>query len=185
MAVVDVPQLEEPGNFVIVIGDEDAKRGLRGAQGKVNEWLVELSDDLAFFAAGRLATHAPGNIHELVDVSLATELDPGVIEAGAGVTRARGIGDPNRGRDSNPQDYPVFVDQGTGIYGERRSPIYATPGTLMGPIEWMGRDIFIHSFKGQIAQHFSDRAFEDTVRYTPERIELSKAALEARILSRT
>lgn len=176
--------LEQPGVFTIVIGDDDAKRGLRGAQGKVDDWLVELSDSIAFHAADRLRALAPGHIPELVDTSLTTELDTGAIEAGAGVTRARGIADPNRGRDSDPQDYPVFVDQGTGVYGEKKSPIYATPGHLMGPIEWMGRDIYVPMVRGQIAQHFSERSFEDTVRFTGERIEFSKASLEARILSR-
>lgn len=185
MAVVaDSPLLEQPGIFTIVIGDEDAKRGLRGAKGKVDDWLYELIDSVVFHAQAALRETAPGRIKGLVDVDIAKEREPSVFEGSAGV-----LPDPLENfvsrRGSRRGDFPYYVEAGTGVYGEHASPILAVPGHLMGPIDFEGRDIFIRSFAGQRGQHYGEHAFEETVAWVPAQIELSKAALEARLLSRT
>lgn len=170
-----------PGNFVIVVGDDEAKRGLRRAQGAIDDWLYEMADRVAFQAADRLRLHAPGAIDRLVEVDLVDEQRPGHFESRAGVVPSSFPSDQGRGITSDSSEYPVFVDQGTGIYGARRTPIIAPPGNLMGPIRYQGRTIYIKSFRGQIAQHFSDKAFEDTVSWVPAQIELALPELERKI----
>jgi hypothetical protein len=175
-AVVDAP-----GNFVIVVGDDEAKRGLRHAEGAIDDWLYEMADKVAFQASDRLIAHAPGNIDDLVRVDLVDQVRPGVFESKAGVVPATFPSYVGRGVTSDSAEYPVFVDQGSGIYGARRTPVVAPPGNLMGPIRYKGRTIYIKSFKGQIAQHFSDKAFDDTVSWVPAQIELALPDLERKI----
>jgi hypothetical protein len=170
-----------PGNFVMydseVEGDERAKEYLVTTPKRVNDWLYELVDATIFFAADRLRVHAPGGIDSLVGVDLPHELEPGRIDGTAGVepditeeTFMSGLG-------SDPADYPVFVDVGTGIFGPERREIFTIPGHVMGPISWQGREIFVSSFKGQKAQHYSDRAYEDTTAWLPAKVELAKRDL--------
>lgn len=169
----------EHGVHVTVIGDDEAKAWLRGGRARVNDWLYQLTDSIVFHEADQLHELAPGRIKDLVSVALARETEPGVFEGTAGVEPEVTEASFARGLGSDPADFPVYVDQGTGIFGEFRSPIYAIPGHVMGPIEWEGRTIYVTSFKGQPAQHFSDRAFADTVAWIPARIEEARAEFYA------
>src|SRR4051812_20606121 len=142
MAVVD-PIAAEPGNFVIVVGAEDAKRRLRRASDDIDDWIYELTDAFAQQAADRLRTHAPGAIDLLVDVEVAHETAPAHFQAAGGVEPYIVPWEFHRGLGSDPADYPIYVDQGTGIYGERRTPISTIPGHVMGPIWYRGRQIYV------------------------------------------
>lgn len=179
MAAVDSPITDVPGVFTIVLGAEEGKRRIRGVKGKVDDMLYELVDAIAFHASDQLRIHAPGHISELVDTDLATEVEPHHFHAAAGVTPGESKFVSRRG--SRRADYPLYVEGGTGVYGETGSPILAVPRHLMGPIDFEGRDIFLSSIQGQHAQHYAERSFEEAVSWTPARIELSKAALAARL----
>jgi hypothetical protein len=170
-----------PGSFMIVIGDDDAKRRLLRAEDAIDDWLYELIDAFAFEAASRLRHHAPGAIDLLVDVELAHQVGPGAFEAAGGVEPYVVPWEFHRGLGSDPADYPVYVDQGTGIFGEKRSPITTIPGHVMGPIWYKGRRIYVQSFKGQPAQHFSDQSYTDMLGWTPMQIELALPELERKI----
>jgi hypothetical protein len=173
--------LDAPGNFTIVLGDERAKTKLRRADGIIDDWLYELTDDVAQRAGDRLRANAPGAIDRLVSVDRAEEIGPGSFESIAGVESDTFYGNSDRGLGSNPQHYPIYVDQGTGIFGEKRSPIYTIPGNLMGPIRFKGRTHFVPHFKGQPAQHFSERSFTDTIGWTPFRIDAGIVELRRKI----
>lgn len=173
----------EHGVFTIVIGDDDAKEWLRTADSRVDDWLYQLVDSIVFHASDRLRLHAPGRIKGLVGVDLPHQPSTGAFEGTAGVTSDPSVTRRGREGGSNPADYPVFVDQGTGIYSEAESPIYATPGHVMGPIFYQGKETFFKSFKGQPGQHFSDQSFADTVAWTPGKIELAKGELYAERVS--
>jgi hypothetical protein len=172
--------LESPGNFILVVGDEDAKRGLRGIDNKIDDWLYELVDSIAFQAADRLRVHAPGSIPDLVGVDLTSEENVGAFEATAGVEPDFSLEDFGHGLGSDPADYPVYVDQGTGIYGEKKTPITVIPGNFM-TFFVNGRRIFTNIVQGQPAQHFSQKANDDTMGWVPMRIEFALKELEAKI----
>lgn len=168
-------------DITIVTGDAEAKEWLRTGSARVDDWLYELVDEITFYAADRLRMHAPGRIKMLVDVNIPVEHGPGVFEARAGVESEIIPQSTRRGLGSDPADFPVFVDQGTGLYGERHSRIFPVPGQVMGPILFNGRRIFIKSFEGQPAQHFSQHAFDDTVAWIPAKIEVAKSRLYASV----
>jgi hypothetical protein len=176
MAVIDAP-----GNFTIVLGDDRAKTSLRKADAVIDDWLYELTDDVAQKAGDRLRANAPGAIDRLVSIDLVEEVGPSSFESIAGVEQDTFYGNSDRGLGSSPRDYPIYVDQGTGIYGEKKSPIHTIPGNLMGPIRFKGRTHFVPSFKGQPAQHFSERSFIDTIGWTPFRIDEGVVELRHKI----
>lgn len=162
-----------PGNFTIVEGDREVQEWLVAEPGRIDDWLYELVDEVSFFAAGRLREHAPGHIDQLVDIKLATELEVGHFEAIAGVEPEITPDTFGRGLGSDPADFPVFVDQGTGVFGEVGTPIETIPGHVMA---FMGRDghmVFTPRVAGQRPQHFSLHSFEDTVGWLPARIEFA------------
>jgi hypothetical protein len=182
MSVIDSPIDLEPGNFAMVLGHREAQAKLLRASDDIDDWLYELSDAFAFEAADRLRVNAPGSIPELVDVQGSRETSPGNFEAIGGVepdfSPATSFG---RGLGSDPADYPVYVDQGTGIYGSRHEVIYPIPGHVMGPVFYRGRNIYIRSSKGQPAQHFSDASFRGVVDWAPTAIALALPDLERKI----
>lgn len=158
--------------MTIVMGDEEAKAYLRAMPAQVDAWLSELVDDFADFAGERLRAHAPGRIDQLVDVA---HDEPGggrSREAVAGILPDVTQENFSRGLGSDPADWPVFPDVGTGIYGEYHKEIQVIPGNVM-VFEHGDIRVFARSTRGQPAQHFSDRAFEDTVGWAPARVELA------------
>lgn len=164
--------------MIIVMGDDEAKAFLRAERGVVDIWLGGLVDDIADFAADRLRAHAPGSIEMLVETAHDTAGGVGAREATAGVIPDITQENFSRGLGSDPADWPVFPDVGTGIYGEHGTPIRVIPGNVM-VFESHGERIFAHTIKGQPAQHYSDRAFEDTVAYAPVRVEMALRELSA------
>lgn len=174
--------MNEPGNMTIVEGDDEVKAWLRAEPRRVDDWTFELVDSTVFHAAGRIRMHAPGQISELVSVDLPNVLSPGLMEGTAGVepdVREENFlgstpGNPTVGLGSDPADYPVYVEVGTGIYGPVGEPITSIPGYLMGPITGSdGRPFFTSVVQGQRPQHYTERAFEDTVAWMPGHIELA------------
>lgn len=159
-------ELEAPGNLVIVEGDKEAKHWLRTADDRVDDWLYEIVDEIVFFAAARMRQHAPGGISELVDVDLADrQIAAGdVFEGTAGVMPdITETGRPHHHQiGSNPEDYPVFVEVGTGIFGPVGEPITSFPGTVMAFL-WGNRQIFTNVVQGQRPQHYAEHSFEETV----------------------
>lgn len=167
--------------MVLVEGEKEVKAFLSTRNQRVNDWLYQVTDAMVFYAAERISQHAPGHISELVGVHLAHETETGAFEATAGVEPD--ISQENfsgrssvHGLGSNPADYPVFVEVGTGIFGPVGTPISSIPGHLMGPIHdpFTGRDIFVKVVKGQRPQHYAERSFEELVEHTPVML---KAAL--------
>ncbi len=148
---------------VEVAGLRELRDWLEGLDDRVDAWLHEVVDDAVELAGERLVSHAPGSIKELVSTDGPRVGDDGVlVEGEAYVTPAIDEHGDNAERPgSNPEDFPYYVDVGTGIFGERGTPITAFPGSVMGPIEYGGRMIYIRSSKGQPAQRYSDAAFED------------------------
>jgi hypothetical protein len=161
-----------PGNFTLIVGDEDAKSWLHAAPGAVNTWLRDLVGDTVDFSADRLRAHAPGGIDALVESDRPSADVLGPIEGVAGVLPDITQETFNRGLGSDPADYPVFVDVGTGIFGERGTPIRTIPGHVM-VIDFPEGKLFTNVIRGQPGQHYSDRAFEETVGWLPGRLEVA------------
>lgn len=160
-------ELEAPGNMVLVEGDKEAKAWLRSSEPRIDDWLYEIVDEVVFFAAERIRQHAPGGISELVDVNLADRTATAAFEGTAGVMPdATETGRPHHhGFGSDPQDYPVFVEVGTGIFGPVGEPITSFPGTAMA-FMWGNREVFTTIVQGQRPQHYTEHAFEETVAHT-------------------
>lgn len=161
--------MDAPGNMVIVEGDRDAKRWMRTANARVDDWLYELVDEMIFVAAGRLRERAPGSIPGLVDIRPAHETATGAFEGIAGVEPDITEETFHSGLGSDPADFPVFVEVGTGIFGPVGQPISSIPGHLMGPIfdPAVGRNIYVQTIQGQRPQRYAERSFEDLVDVAP------------------
>lgn len=175
-----------PGNFtledapeqrrvfdVFVEGDREVKEFLEHGEQMVDLMLTDLTTDIANFAADRLRELAPGSIKGLVSVGAAHLGEPGAIDATAGVEPAITSDVFSRGLGSSPEDFPVYVDVGTGIHGEFERPIVSIPGNVQ-VFEWHGEKIFARSTSGQKAQHYSDQAYDDTLGYVPTRLALAQ-----------
>lgn len=161
-----------PGNFTLIEGDDETATWLRTHDARVDDWLYELVDGLVFYAAGRMRERAPGSIKQLVDILPAHETATGAFEGIAGVEPDITEDTFNRGLGSDPADYPVFVEVGTGVFGPIGEPISSIPGHLMGPF-WdiiTGREIYTSVVQGQKPQRYAEQSFEDTVQVAPDHI---------------
>lgn len=165
-----------PGVFDLEVEAPEAE--LKGLPGRINLMVADLVDDIADQAGQELIAHAPGGIPFLVEVHGVTALDPGIVKATAGVMPDPGAGErpQHHGFGSDPHDYPLFVDVGTGVFGEFGTPILAAPGTKMviPPGGGYPGKTFAHEIKGQEGQHFSQRSFDATVGWVPTRIARMK-----------
>lgn len=99
--------------------------------------------------SGEMAAHVGSK--EAVEIA-------GIIEARLGIPAIGESVRPGEGGSyglfpSDRSHYPLFTDQGTGIFGPTHSPIFARHA---GPMvfEDGGHTIFAHSVKGQPGQHF-------------------------------
>lgn len=165
------------GVFTVVIGDDDAKAWFRSAPARVDDWMYQIVDSIVFHASDQLKIHAPGRIKGLVEEDLPEVPEVGAVGGAAGVVpdRTSYPAPPSDGSDS--ADYPIWVDQGSGVHIEGGSHIFPRHAKRMGPIQWRGREIFLLSQRGQAGQHFSDESFVETVAWIPGRIELAKGEL--------
>lgn len=164
------------GVFTIVEGRAEVKAWLRSAPARIDDWLYELSDSVVFHAHDALRETSPGRIKFLVEADPVKEDAPHLFEGSAGVTpEGRALPGPGSARE----DFPYYVDQGTGLYGALHSIIHPLHGNLMGPILYRGRSIYVKSFEGQKPQHYGRQAYEETVAWMPGRLEVAKATLYA------
>lgn len=116
----------------------------------------------------------------------------GLIEAKLGIRAIDNSAVPGLGGttisqrfDYHPSDsshYPIFVDAGTGVFGDTGSPIFARSGKAMH-FEVDGREIFARMVMGQHGQHFfaATEAFAQALlRMDPHiRLALDEMAAEA------
>ena len=177
--------------IIKIEGKREAQAFFLSAESRVDTWGRKLVNNTAEYAAGRLRAHAPGGIDALVSVNQ-THLDAfGALQAVAGVERDISMGtlgfSSSQGFDdlrsqtrmpgiaSDPADYPVYVDQGTGIYsvgdGAPGKPIHALPGSFMRFVAADGRLVVTTTVKGQRPVLFSAKAAEDTLRHMPFLLE--------------
>jgi hypothetical protein len=161
-----------PGKLTFIEGAERARTYLLEVDERSDVMVSDLIDDIAEHAESELRELAPGEIGlELVGLRDSKVLEPGVLEAIAGVhpDLNDALLDSPRGLDSDPADYPVFVDQGTGVFGDRGKVIRMMPGHFM-VINFPDGKVFTKTVQGQPAQKFSERAYENTIRWTPRRL---------------
>lgn len=138
--------------------------------------MVDIVDDVVEHAGRQIEMEAPGSIAGLVEIDGASLLEPGAIEAVAGVTPAHSGGEGGKTfvqAGSDPRDYPYFVHEGTGIYGA-----YGTPITVPAPgfmqIDFPDGRVRTRQIEGQPAQPYVERAFEDTAEFVPVRLASAK-----------
>lgn len=62
--------------------------------------------------------------------------------------------------DPNSMRYPIFVDEGTGIYGDHHSPIFSKRSDYMKLPPDGIHSIFQKETKGQRGQHFMEKTYE-------------------------
>lgn len=90
--------------------------------------------------------------------------------------------------DFEPSDtshYPLFVDQGTGVFGQTHTPIFARSGGAMH-FEIDGHQIFARSVAGQRGQHFmaATFAYAQALLHTDPQIRLALAEMNAEAAAR-
>lgn len=172
--------IDDPGNMMLVTGDDEVKAWLRTEDHRVDDWLYELVDGLVVYADARMRELAPGSISELVDIEPAHETATGAFEGIAGVLPAIEDGTYPGGLGSDPADSPVFVEVGTGIFGPVGHPISTIPGHLMVFRGLDGRTVFTEVVQGQRPQRYAGRSFDDLVERTPVVIKGALPALGSR-----
>lgn len=164
------------GVFTFIDGDHQAQRYLLEGEDNIERMLVDLVSDIAEHAGDELRVHAPGSISELVGVDQAHRPEVGVITARAGVFPD--LSEENatgavRGLGSDPADFPVFVEVGTGVFGELGEPIHSIPGHPM-VINFPDGKVFTQTVLGQPAQHYARESYENTIRWIPERLRTGR-----------
>jgi hypothetical protein len=105
----------------------------------------------------------------------------GQIEAKIGITSIENAPDTNAvARNMHPgaQDtdqYPLFVDRGTGVFGPTGSPIFARDPKGMMVFEGREGTVFTHVVKGQHGQHFmaATAAFAEEIMRSDQHIRLA------------
>lgn len=168
--------------MTLVTGADEVKAWLRTEGSRVDDWLYELVDGLVVYATARVRELAPGSISELVDMVPAHETATGAFEGVAGVEpdlTDDGFAFGHVGLGSDPDDFPVFVELGTGIFGPVGHPISTIPGHLMA-FEIDGHLVFAHVVMGQRPQRYAGRSFDDLVERTPVVIRTALPQLGAR-----
>lgn len=165
------------GVFTFIDGDQQAQRYLLEGESNIERMLVDLVNDIAEHAHDELEVLAPGQIGtSLIGLNRAHSPEPGVIRAVAGVERDLSDEDALTGEGglgSDPADYPVYVEVGSGVFGPIGQPIRSIPGHPM-VIQFPEGKIFTETVLGQHPQHYAQRAYENTVRWIPERLTTSR-----------
>lgn len=115
-----------------------------------------------------LVTHA--GHHGPIDDGISVKAEVGIPPILAG-----GVTDPNSMR------YPMFVDQGTGIFGDLHTPIFAKRGEAMKLPPDGIHSIFQKVVKGQEGQFFMEKTFEFMKASMQANAELFKAKLKSKL----
>jgi hypothetical protein len=162
-----------PGLFTIVLGDDEAKSYLRHGDVLVERMMIDVTGDISSHAAAELKVNAPGRIKNLVGDDEPIVPEPGIVEAVAGIEPEVTEETFGRGIQSDPADFPVYVEKGTGVYGEYARPITVPPGIVM-VFHWAGKKIFTRSVEGQRAQHYAEHSYEETLGWVPSRLQRAR-----------
>lgn len=132
----------------------------------LKDTLSDIKDEMKRVAHERIPIGETGKLREFgIGEFGPTKIGPGIYRAGIGLRRE--------------PFYGIFVHDGTGIYGPRRSPI--VPRTAPYLKFTIGNRTFrLKSVKGQEPQPFMTEAFEIVDRtYVPARLEKLKLAIKA------
>ncbi len=141
---------------VTILTQESADSILEQIHNSAKEF-VEDAADVAYRSFQR---HAPvgltGRTHEAIFKTRATISETGGYEASAGVSEVEGASDPR---------YPLYVHEGTGIFGPSKAPIFATHGNVM-VFEKEGEGaVFTRWVQGQEAQPYLQDVADDVQRW--------------------
>jgi len=122
----------------------------------VHRTLVDLVDHVASEGGDALKAIVPHDIGELAKHAG----HKGPHDLGLEITASVGVLDIARpGSDPVSMKYPIFVDKGTGIYGESHTPIFAKRSHFMKLPPKEGYSTFQHEVKGQRPQYFMAKTF--------------------------
>ncbi len=96
----------------------------------------------------------------------------GPVDEGTEITAAVGIKPVEEARarpyasifESDPADYPLFKDIGTGLFGETGGRIVSPKGGVMRFTGTEGETVFVRSTKGQEGAHFLRETYEEMLR---------------------
>jgi len=71
-------------------------------------------------------------------------------------------------RHFSSADYVDFVEEGTGIYGPKNSPILPSKKQVLTGWTYEGKTVFARSVKGQKGQHMVKKSMEDVATRLPQ-----------------
>ncbi len=144
-------------NFTVGVGRIPVSVLLKTAVSDIQEALYDVAQRLVPRDTGELASNGIGKEGPV-------RIAPGVYHAGIGLKKS--------------PHYGIFVHDGTGIYGPRKSPI--VPRTAPYLKFTIGERTFrLKSVKGQEAQPFIDQAYEIVNRtYVPMRVNRLRRAIQ-------
>jgi hypothetical protein len=125
----------------------------------VHDALVHMVGDSAEEGADFLKMAVP---HRTLAMAMAAG-HHGPVDDGINVSASVGIPpivNPGGSFDPNSMRYPMFVDKGTGIFGDYHTPIFAKRSEAMKLPPDGVHSIFQHEIKGQEGQFFMKKTFE-------------------------
>ncbi len=162
-------------DFEYEIDEDEVMRGFDRQEAWAKHVLRDFVDDLADRGIEILRVHAPapGNpvAHPYSEGVLQERIDrtdvgwrPGGAGGGGAYTATFGV-------KEGWINYPLYVDQGTGIYGYKGAPYRAYGGRLMNfYASRLQTYITKRTVKGQQAQHFMYATWRDLALYAEYRL---------------
>ena len=154
-------------------GDFDALRSRLGNSGHIRHAMDELLNEAARIGEHSATLYAPEQSRRLkraITSTRARETATGASEARVGVSEIRaGAGGRLGPMREGENNYPLFVEQGTGLFGPLHRRITAK---RRGAMVFMGRTglVVTRSTRGQRPQRYMRHAFDDVAAYIPQRI---------------
>lgn len=148
---------------------------------RLHQSLVAMVRSIVEDSTAFMRSIEPKRTGALIEHTTHTDVDDlvGLIEARLGIKPVDEASSFHHG-SSDSRDYPIFVDRGTGIFGETGSPIYSKHN---GPMvfEEDGRTIFTRAVAGQEGQHFvaATEAFAEALLREDQHIRLALAEMAA------
>ncbi len=170
-------------------------RGSRSVQTEIDTTIKEFLEEMAIFAEESFRQHVP--VGDTLGIYEAIYRDRvkkrgDLFSVDVGITNVEPV---EPGVDPK---YPLFVDEGTGLFGPKHELIYPEHGNVLAftvaSSEWVvpnrraggnlfdagpGQTVFTRYIEGQKPQHFSEKVDEETAAF----FKIKKREL-GRILSR-
>jgi len=166
-------------------------KGSRAVNAEMDAAIIAFLDDMADFAEEAYKRHVPvGDTLGLYEAIYRDRVKKKgrFFRVDVGIHR---VTDLEPGSDP---DYPLFVDQGTGVWGPEHDLIYPQHGNVLvfevSSSEWVipnrrsgdklfdsgpGQTVFTRFVEGQKPQHFSEKVEEETdARFRIKKRELGK-----------